>query len=425
MKGPVRDSSTFTFNATAKTVTFSAPIPSNQQQILGILNVTRQTWLYFPAESGYGGTWSSPTLTLAASTTGHANGDTLQIFVDDGLASTSSLQTTGNTSLSSIDGKLPALASGRVPVDIGASVEVSNDAGNPLPVSGSVSITGSAAVTGPLTDTQLRATAVPVSGTFWQATQPISGSVSITGTAAVSGPLTDTQLRATAVPVSGTFWQATQPVSAASLPLPSGAATSAAQTTGNTSLSSIDGKLAALQSGAVPIGDNSSSLTVDGIAYGATVSFTRPANVTAYTAGDVIGTGASNDAIHTLSSIGSSGGFVVVQSIELVLGISAVPSGMTSFRVHFYDSSPTAAADNSVFDLASGDRAKYLGYIDMPAPVDLGATCFTQIDYPGKLFKLASASTSLFCELQTVGGFTPAANSEAYILRVKTLEAGK
>ena len=61
-------------------------------------------------------------------------------------------------------------------------------------------------------------TAVPVSGTFWQTTQP------------VSGPLTDTQLRASAVPVSGTvtiqdgggsitvdgtFWQATQPVSIA------------------------------------------------------------------------------------------------------------------------------------------------------------------------------------------------------------------
>ena len=42
-------------------------------------------------------------------------------------------------------------------------------------------------VSGPLTDTQLRATAVPVSGT-------------VTAT----GPLTDTQLRATAVPVSGT-----------------------------------------------------------------------------------------------------------------------------------------------------------------------------------------------------------------------------
>lgn len=127
------------------------------------------------------------------------------------------------------------------------------------PVSGTVSISGSVAVTGPLTDTQLRATALPVSGTFWQATQPVS----IAGTVAVSGPLTDTQLRATAVPVSGpltdtqlratavpvsvggsvavtgTFYQATQPVSAASLPLPTGAGTSAKQDTIITALGTL------------------------------------------------------------------------------------------------------------------------------------------------------------------------------------------
>ena len=64
-----------------------------------------------------------------------------------------------------------------------------------------VGIVGVVPVSGPLTDTELRATPVPVSGSFWQATQP------------VSGPLTDTELRATPVPVSGSFWQATQPVS--------------------------------------------------------------------------------------------------------------------------------------------------------------------------------------------------------------------
>lgn len=71
---------------------------------------------------------------------------------------------------------------------------------SPVPVS----ISGSIAVTGPLTDVQLRATAVPISGT-----------VAISGSVAVTGPLTDTQLRATAVPVSGTFFQGTQPVSIA------------------------------------------------------------------------------------------------------------------------------------------------------------------------------------------------------------------
>lgn len=40
----------------------------------------------------------------------------------------------------------------------------------------------------------------PVTGTFWQATQPVSGTV--TANTGLSQPLTDTQLRATAVPVS-------------------------------------------------------------------------------------------------------------------------------------------------------------------------------------------------------------------------------
>lgn len=193
---------------------------------------------------------------------------------------------------------------------------------------------------------------------------------------------------------------------------------------GVTALDAINTKTPALQSGASPVGDNGGSLTVDGKAYRAAVDITRPANTTAYGAGDVIGTGTGDDAIFTLSGIGPSAGFVIVQSIELVIGISAVPSGMSGFRLHFYNAKPAAAADNSAFDVGSADRGKYIGYIDLPTPVDLGSTCFTQIDFPGKLFKLDTASTSLFCELQTIGGFTPAANSEAYSLRVKTLEAG-
>jgi hypothetical protein len=114
-------------------------------------------------------------------------------------ASTSALQTTGNSSLSSIDTKTPALGqavmSASTPVVIASNQSVLpvNDNGGSLTVdttqlpaalvSGRLDVnigaSTSIAVTGPLTDTQLRATAVPV-----------------------SGPLTDAQLRATAVPVS-------------------------------------------------------------------------------------------------------------------------------------------------------------------------------------------------------------------------------
>lgn len=84
---------------------------------------------------------------------------------------------------------------------------------NPMPVTGTVVATGgltdtelratAVPVSGPLTDTQLRATAVPVSGPLTD-TQLRATAVPVSGTVTATGPLTDTQLRATAVPVSGT-----------------------------------------------------------------------------------------------------------------------------------------------------------------------------------------------------------------------------
>jgi hypothetical protein len=173
----------------------------------------------------------------------------------------------------------------------------------------------------------------------------------------------------------------------------------------------------------VNISDSSgSSVTVDGRAYRAAVTITRPSNTTAYTAGDVIGdTGGS--AVITLPNIGASGGYVLFQSVRLLIGSTSVPSGMGAFRLHLYTATPTAIADNAAFDLVSGEVANYAGYIDLPAPQDLGSTLFTQTDYCGTAVKLASASTSLFAELETRGGYTPASGT-AYNLRVMTLEAG-
>jgi hypothetical protein len=95
-----------------------------------------------------------------------------------------------------ISDRIPALSNGKIPVEVGslnvsisnASLEIANDVGNPVPISDA------------------------------------GGSIT----------------------VDGTFWQATQPISASSLPLPTGAATSVNQTTANTSLSSIDGKIPVL-----------------------------------------------------------------------------------------------------------------------------------------------------------------------------------
>jgi hypothetical protein len=79
---------------------------------------------------------------------------------------------------------------------------------------GNVGVNGTVPVSGPLTNTELRATPLPINGTV-----AVSGTVPVSLASvpshAVTGPLTNTELRAAAVPVSGTFFQATQPVSLA------------------------------------------------------------------------------------------------------------------------------------------------------------------------------------------------------------------
>lgn len=62
---------------------------------------------------------------------------------------------------------------------------------------------GGGAGGGGLTDAELRASPVDVLVTNFPATQPVSGTVSISGSVAVTGPLTDAELRAAPVPVLG------------------------------------------------------------------------------------------------------------------------------------------------------------------------------------------------------------------------------
>ena len=189
------------------------------------------------------------------------------------------------------------------------------------------------------------------------------------------------------------------------------------------SLSSIDTKTPALQSGAVPVGDNNSSLTVDGRCYRSTATITRPANQTPYGAGDVIGD-TNGSAIITLANVGPSGGFIQIQSIRLLIHSGTLPTGMTGLRLHLYSASPTAIADNAVWDLVSGDRAAYMDAIDFPTPVDYGSTLFTKVDFPGSLLRLASGSTSLFGLLQTTTAATFVENSTVLDLRVNSIEMG-
>lgn len=152
-----------------------------------------------------------------------------------GLA-TGAKQDTGNNSVASIDTKTPALVGGRVPVD---------GSGVTQPVSG------------PLTDAQLRATPVPVSGTV--TITDGSGPVTVDGTVAISG---------------------TVPVSAAALPLPAGAATDASLVTLDTDLKAEIGAVGTIP-GAYTVLDRLNQI-------GAKIDAARAANATEATLRSVL-----------------------------------------------------------------------------------------------------------------------------------------
>ncbi len=141
------------------------------------------------------------------------------------------------------------------------------------------------------------------------------------------------------------------------------------------------------------------SVTVKPAAYGSRQSAARPADTTAYTAGDCVG------AAITFPVGPTGGGEVIITSVSLEVDVTAVPSGMTSFNLQLYNvTPPSALADNAAWDLPAGDRTAYLGVVPILTPVDVGSTLYIE----GNTCKqITLLSANLFAYLVTVGGYTP------------------
>ena len=183
----------------------------------------------------------------------------------------------------------------------------------PLPVSGTVTVTpsGTQTVAGSVSITG----AVAVTGTFYQATQPVSGTVTV-GNASLA--------------VTGTFFQATQPISAASLPLPTGAATETTLAALNTKTPAL-GQATMANSQPVVIASNQSSINVSDVN-----ASTGP---TAFTTSDAVG--GAPDGVGTPINAASTAGSIV--SIT-------VPAGMESWTMQM-----TAYGTGAVYTEASVD----------------------------------------------------------------------
>ena len=137
-------------------------------------------------------------------------------------------------------------------------------------------------------------------------------------------------------------------------------------------------------------------------------TFTRPNDGNAYLALDVVGT--SPATYMTFSNVlANSGGVFAVVSASLEIDVSAVPSGMSGFRLHLYSVAPTPIADNEPYNLPSADRVNYIDYVPINNPSDHGDTIFSSNPGVNITGKLAEGSTTLYGILQTIGAYTPTA----------------
>lgn len=139
----------------------------------------------------------------------------------------------------------------------------------------------------------------------------------------------------------------------------------------------------------------------------AQTSNTRPANTTAYTANDVVGPTA---AVWKFHNIGPAGGLIRIIESILRINVTAVPSGMTSFRLYLYRSTPTSAyADNAAWTLHADDLSAYAGYLDLGSPALPAASSGAIIvqSEQVKQVRLAPGCTDLYGYLVTAGGYTP------------------
>ena len=148
---------------------------------------------------------------------------------------------------------------------------------------------------------------------------------------------------------------------------------------------------------------------IDQSAGNPSATITRPANTTAYAAGDGISTEAGANL--TLATGLTAGSKFAIYSASIRSTDAAVIGGATTYLLHLFNAVPTAIADNAAHAVVTADAAKYLGYITLSAMEDVGDFINKRTDEINAVMSLAAAGTSIYGQLQTVGAFTPASGT--------------
>jgi len=159
--------------------------------------------------------------------------------------------------------------------------------------------------------------------------------------------------------------------------------------------------------------------------YNRSANFTRPADTTAYAAGDLVANPTTAGSVTPMSfTLGANTalGIWSLNRVRLVRSQDAVTNA--NFRVHLYSESPTVAnGDNGAF--SSTQAANYLGYVSVDAtttPGDKfsdGSAGIGAVGAEGTMHIRAGAT--IYALLEALAAYTPA-SAETFTLTLELIE---
>lgn len=145
-----------------------------------------------------------------------------------------------------------------------------------------------------------------------------------------------------------------------------------------------------------------------------TAVFTRPSDTTQYAAGDVVGP-VTTPAVQSFAGAARfNGGGGKIVEILLTSDLETITTA--TFRLHFFNTTLTPAADNAAFTGLSTNPSTYLGYIDPPILVTQAGGTLGQIRVaPGTsatgglpfAFVCAAGDTGIYMVITALGTYTP------------------
>jgi hypothetical protein len=139
---------------------------------------------------------------------------------------------------------------------------------------------------------------------------------------------------------------------------------------------------------------------------------------TSHAGGDCFGAAQEFKILDRNGSPPASGSHIKITSLTFT---QATGTNVTSvWRLHLYNvTPPSAIADDAAFDVPAGDRASYLGYVDISQLIDLGATLY--IDMPSLNKQVKLLGTSLFGYLVNVTTLTAEAVAHTVTLQCQAV----